>query len=219
MTRQRASHDSSANVAALYARITRATAPATQIEAGVAAFTTRAVEAMRAQPGYAGCDLLVDRGSGAVVVLTFWRDAEALQTSEHALSGLRDAAAAALGVAPPDPEHYEVALQDPAGTTDAGNWVEVATLQGDAGKIDTGLAYAATSLLPALQGQAGHRATVLLVSRERGDVVGCGVWDAKEDLDAAAHALAATSAAAADAFGASNPETHSFEVAFAELVA
>lgn len=58
--------------------------------------------------GFKGMTLMVDRGSGKMMALTFWESEDALRASEEAVKDARSRAAEQGGAGEPQVERYEV---------------------------------------------------------------------------------------------------------------
>ena len=93
----------------MHARVTRLEASADALDDMAAQFEQRTVPVLEGLDGYQGYMLLVDRGSGLAMAVTYWESQEDLQASEDAVTQERERAAQTAGAAsPPTVERYEV---------------------------------------------------------------------------------------------------------------
>jgi hypothetical protein len=98
----------------MYARVTRIESSADSHSEPAVQFGAETLPALQAQEGFVGAQLFIDRPSGALMVVTFWRDQAALEASEASAAGLRDTVAGLVGATdPPRIETYELALHWP----------------------------------------------------------------------------------------------------------
>lgn len=94
----------------MYARMTSLKGSPDDLDAGIATFRESVLPFVR-DDGGKGAILLVDRGTGDALGVTFWEDEQALQASEEAASAVRAQAARALGSAgEPTVSRYEVVV-------------------------------------------------------------------------------------------------------------
>lgn len=203
----------------MHARILRIKASPDKVDAGTENFKSQALPTVKAQDGYAGSRLLLDRQTGDGMIVTFWRDGETLRASEEALRSIRSEASTKFGTETPKPEHFEVAVQHRPQPTEKGNWVRVSTLNGDPAKVDDGIRHFESQVVPSVERLPGFRAAVLFVDRDSGGAIAITVWNSKAELEGSAQAAGPIRAAATQAIGATNPTVEAFEVEFAELLA
>ena len=204
----------------MHARVIRIKGRPERIDEGIDNFKQKAVPTVKAQDGYAGLRLLVNRDTGESVVVGFWQDEEALRRSGEALSDLRADASSRFGEESPTIEHYEAAIQHRPKPTEEGNWVRLSTLRGDPGKIDAGIRHFESEVIPAVERIDGFRGAILFVDRTTGQALVATVWDSKEHLERSASEAQPIRARAAEAIGATgSPQVESFQVEFAELLA
>src|SRR5579864_8135630 len=123
----------------MHTRVIRIKGDPEKVDEGVENFKSQAVPTARAQPGYAGMRLMVNRDTGDAIVVGFWQDEEALRRSGEALRELRADASSRFGAGTPTLSHYEAAIQHRPKPTEAGNWVRLSTLRGDVSKVDEGI--------------------------------------------------------------------------------
>ncbi len=71
-----------------------------------------ALKDLKPLEGHQGATLLVDRGSGKAVTITYWDTEDHLQASVEAANKLRQEASAAGGLSILDVAHYEVAMEE-----------------------------------------------------------------------------------------------------------
>lgn len=203
----------------MYARILRVAGDPAKTEDGIEAYRSRVAPALKEQDGYAGARLLINRETGAGMSVTFWQDERTLRASESALSGVRGDTMARFGADEPAAENYEVVVQHRPKPTEAGHFVRISSLDGDAAKVDDAIRHFETEVVPAVSRLAGSRAVVLMVDRATGKALVATVWGTKQDVEASADEAKAIAAKAIEVSGASGRQVESFEVAFAELLA
>jgi heme-degrading monooxygenase HmoA len=202
----------------MYARVIRIGGSPSKVDEGVDAFIDQAAPRAKAQDGYSGIRLLINRNSGQAMVVGFWRDQAALDASREGLRSLRDSQATIWGSGPPEIEEFEAAVQHRPKSTDKGNWARLTTLQGDPAKIDEGIKHFESVTIPGIEKLSGFRAAILFVNHENGRALVATVWDSKSELDSSAEAATPVRSAAAEVLGAGQPLVESFEVAYAELL-
>jgi heme-degrading monooxygenase HmoA len=71
-------------------------------------FRERVLPMLRQQAGLKGAHVLLDRAGGTLLGMTLWESEQAATAAMRALEPMRNERAAALGVAPPSVESYEV---------------------------------------------------------------------------------------------------------------
>jgi heme-degrading monooxygenase HmoA len=202
----------------MHARVLRLKGSAEKIDSGIENFKSRVAPALKEQNGYGGARLLVDRDSGAGVSITFWQDEGASQASFEALTSIRADASSRFGADAPETKVYEAVVQHRPQPTEAGNWVRLTTLSGDAAKVDDGIRHFESQVIPEMSKLQGFRGAVLFADRATGDAMAATVWDSKSDLDGSSSQAGPIRSAASEAMGAKDPRVESFEVAFAELL-
>ena len=84
-------------VAAKFIRVTALRITADQVAEGLRRLNESVLPQLRHQVGYEGLSVLIDRRTGATVVISRWPDRTALDRSDAAASPLRTEAAAAAG--------------------------------------------------------------------------------------------------------------------------
>lgn len=94
----------------MFARVARYEVPQDRLEQAVAAFGEAGKEVEHLD-GFAGGYVLVDHEDGRTMTLTLWENAAALESSERAARGARQAAADAAGGTVLSVEKFEVAHQ------------------------------------------------------------------------------------------------------------
>lgn len=203
----------------MHARVLRLTGSAAKIDDGIEAYKSRVAPALREQGGYAGARLIVNRDTGAAMSVTFWQDEKASRASFDALTSIRAEATSQFGAGTPESTVYEAAVQHRPRPTEAGNWVRLTTLSGDAAKVDEGIRHFESQVIPAMSALQGFRGAILLVDRSTGDAIAVTVWDSKGDLEASSSQAGPVRATAAAVMGASDLVVENYEVAFAELLA
>lgn len=84
-----------------------------QLDAGIKMFNETILPAMKPMKGFTGAQFLADRGSGKVVVTTYWDSEQALKDSEAKANDLRGTAAQQIGsTGTPLVERFEVVMVD-----------------------------------------------------------------------------------------------------------
>jgi heme-degrading monooxygenase HmoA len=203
----------------MHARVLRLTGSADKIDDGVEGYKSKVAPALREQDGYGGARLLINRETGAGVSITFWRDEDASRASFDALTSVRAEASSRFGSEPPESKVYEAVVQHRPQPTEAGNWVRLTTLNGDATKVEEGIGHFESTVIPAVSQLQGFRGAVLLVDRATGDALAATIWTGKSDLEASSSQVGPIRATASEVMGAGDPGVESYEVAFAELLA
>jgi heme-degrading monooxygenase HmoA len=208
-----------AEVAAVRARVLRLNGSPEKIDEGVAAYKSGVVPALMERDGYSGARLIVDRGTGAAMSISFWRDEQTSRASFEAMTSVRAAATSTFGAGTPEAKVYEAVVQHRPQPTEVGNWVRATALRGDPTTVDAGIRHFESQVSPAMSKLHGFRAAILLVDRATGEALAFTVWDSERDLEASSSQAGPVRATASEVMGASDPQVENYEVAFAELPA
>jgi len=103
-----------------YVRMTTVQADPSKIEEGLRFVREQGQATMRAQPGFEGLQVLIDRTSGKVISLSQWESEAAAQVAGSALSQTRAQAAQLTGAtAPASSDIFELAVNESASQTAA----------------------------------------------------------------------------------------------------
>jgi hypothetical protein len=86
------------------------------------------------------------------------------------------------------------------------------TVRGSAEKVDEGVKSVQERVFPILKECKGFRAQLLLVDRDKGEVIGISLWDTEEDMLASEDKIGGARQQTADAVNASAPEVRLFEL-------
>lgn len=98
----------------MFARVTDITAPADQLDAGIAGFTEQVLPAARGMQGFVRAYLLVDRESGRALSVTVWETEEAMRASEEAANQLRSSVTSDMGATTVSVGRFEIAVSEPS---------------------------------------------------------------------------------------------------------
>jgi heme-degrading monooxygenase HmoA len=91
------------------------------------------------------------------------------------------------------------------------------TVKGSSERIDDGARAVQERVFPILKESKGFRGQLLLLDRDKGEVVGISLWDTEEDMLATEDKVKDTRQQVSDTMGASAPpEMRMFELAFYE---
>jgi quinol monooxygenase YgiN len=97
----------------VYARVTTVQGSPGKEEEGIQQFRDEVLPVVKAAGGCKGALLLVDRHSGKGLGISLWEDKEAMDASEDAVKGPRQAATQAMGeTGTPTVDRYEVAVYE-----------------------------------------------------------------------------------------------------------
>jgi heme-degrading monooxygenase HmoA len=100
----------------VHARVVHFAGTGEGLERGIAAYREQVLPYVREVTGFRGHTLLVDRGSGRALSITFWADEDTLLEYEATAERFRTLLAETWRTPVTDLESYEVALLDFAGT-------------------------------------------------------------------------------------------------------
>ena len=100
----------------MFARVTRAQGQVDRLEEFVRNFREQAAPLVRAQPGFQGAYLLVDRQQGNVLAISLWESEQAMRQSEQAIGPRRMQPMQQLGGMPMVTQ-YEVDVLEGGGGT------------------------------------------------------------------------------------------------------
>lgn len=201
----------------MYARISRVQAPPERIGELIEAVKTKALPALRAMPGYAGCSAGVDRSSGDAQVISFWDSQQALEDSREKATGLRTSVTAGLATITSVKE-YEQLLMERFTPPSPPAFVRVTRCTFDTSKLDQLISDMRNEAVPAVRALNGARALVLAADRATGDGAVTSVWDSAANREASDSALDALRRRIFEAAGARQPEVSLYEVFLVEFV-
>ena len=201
----------------MHARVLRFKGEAAKVDAGIDAYVTRTVPALREQEGYRGARLFVDRDRGTTIAISLWQDHRTMRATFPRTSAVRAETIATFGADAPLPGNYEVAVQQQPRPVESGNWVRVTTVDGDPDRIDAGIRHFESVVVPSAEDIRGFRGAVLFVDRASGNSLAVTAWGARKDIEESAPTISPVRTTAVTVMGALEPRVEVFEVVFAEL--
>lgn len=203
---------------AMHLRVTRVHVSPDKINDATRHFESTIVPNVRKAPGNLGAVMLVNRQSGDGLGITYWESAKALGASEQVGIDSRTAAVKnvpAMQVI--NVERSEVMIMDRAASPKAGGFVRYTSATGEINKLDAGINFLRTKVVPVARMQKGFRALIASVDRQTGRSHVSSVWDTLADLEASEKAIAPLRQEAAKAAGFF-PETLKVEIFEAPVV-
>ena len=196
----------------MYLRATRVQVPPDKVKDAIHDFEANVAPAMRKIAGNLGAGLLINRQTGQSLAITYWDSARSLGSSEQTGVDTRTATARRVpGMQIVNVERAEVVIMDRAAEPKAGTMLRLTSGTGDTDKLDAGVDYVRTKVLPLQKAQKGYRSLVAAVDRQTGRAFVSTTWDTQADLDASEKAVSAARQEAVKATGLI-PETVTLEL-------
>jgi heme-degrading monooxygenase HmoA len=186
------------------------------VDAVVAHLQETAVPAIRAQKGYKGLSVSVDRAGGVVGTLSMWETEADRDASDSALAKLREDAAAKFAtdmkVESLEDQVFEMS-QPPA----VGGRLMVTRISMDPAKIDENIEFFKREVLPQIKAAPGFRTLRNMLNRQTGEGIVGSIWDDDQSRQAAADAAMARRAEA-NARGVNFGETSFREIVLVDMM-
>lgn len=201
----------------MFVRASRLHAAPGNIDALITQFTGDIAPKLKEIQGNTGAVLLVDRANGVGLALTYWRDRAALDASEAAATGLRTSAADTTGATVEDVQRGEILLMERNGAPQPGSFVRSVQFSADPSKIDAGVAYFRSNVLPAIKAADGLLAVICGADRDTGRAFVSTVWTTAEAREASMSGLAAARQDAVQRFGAGDATVENFESVYVDM--
>jgi heme-degrading monooxygenase HmoA len=195
----------------MYLRATRVQVPPDKVKDAIHDFETNIAAAVRKTPGNVGAALVVNRQTGEALGITYWDSARSLAASELTGTGRAGMARRISGMQIVNVERGEVVIMHRAAEPKVGTAVRLTSAAGDIDKLDAGVSFVRTKVLPISKAQKGYRATVGAVDRQSGRSFVSSTWDTMADLEASEKAISHLRQEAAKAAGLM-PETVKIEI-------
>ena len=153
------------------------------IDALVAHLQETAVPGLRAQKGYKGFSVSVDRAAGLVGTLSIWETEADRDASDSALAKLREDAQAkfASGMSVDSFEERVVEMVRPP---EAGTRLMVTRISMDPAKVDENLEAFKQEVLPQIKAAPGFRTLRNMMNAQGEGIVG-SIWDDEQSMQAA----------------------------------
>jgi hypothetical protein len=164
-------------------------------------------------PGAKRFLMLIDRGGGTSLGITFFESEEAIRAAEPIFERMGDEVPEELRGRRTSVETYEVAIDDIA---DGARAARLSSLEGSPGGIDEGISFIKEKILPEAADLTGWRGILTLVDRQTGRAKTITFWDGAESLSASEARADELRAQAADAMGDTIAGVERYEVALHE---
>jgi hypothetical protein len=164
-------------------------------------------------PGAKRFLMLVDRGGGTSLGITFFDSEESIRTAEPIFEKLGDEVPEELRGRRTSVETYEVVIDDIA---DGARAARVSSLEGSPGGIEDGISFIKEKIIPEAADITGWRGILTLVNRQTGNAKSITFWDGPESLSASEARADELRAQAADAMGDKITGVARYEVALLE---
>jgi quinol monooxygenase YgiN len=200
----------------MYARSTTIQAQPSSIDAGIAHMRDSVMPALEEMDGCVGMSLLIDRTSGRCIATSSWESEEAMRASEESIRPLRDRAAELFGGSA-QVEEWEIAGMHREHRAGEGACVRATWVKVDPDRIDGGIDFYKTTILPALDQLDGFCSGSLLVDRASGRGVAAATFDNTEALERNKDALDTIKATGSQEANAEVLDQCDFELAVAHL--
>jgi heme-degrading monooxygenase HmoA len=172
--------------------------------------------ALKDMAGCIGVSLLVNRQSGRCIVTSAWETGEAMRASAERVTPIRDRAAEMFaGTANIDQWEIAALHRDhhaPDGAGVLATWVKVPP-----DRVDQGIEYYKSSVLPQLEGLDGFCSASLLVDRTSGRAVSSTTFDSMDAMQRNRDQITALKATSMPEARAEELDESAFELAVAHL--
>ncbi len=200
----------------MYARSTTIQAQPSSIDAGIALVRDEVMPALQGMEGCIGVSLLVDRQSGRCIATSAWETEDAMRASGERVTPIRDRAAEMFaGTA--DVSQWEIAAMHRDHRSAEGACVRTTWIKVPPDRVDQGIEYYKSSVLPQLEGLDGFCSASLLVDRASGRGVSSTTFDSLDAMERNRDQIAALKAASMPEAGAEELDDCEFELALAHL--
>ena len=200
----------------MYARSTTIQARPSSIDAGIAHMRDSVMPALEEMDGCVGMSLLAERTSGRCIATSSWESEEAMRASEESIRPLRDRAAELFGGSA-QVEEWEIAAMHREHRAGEGACVRATWVKVDPDRIDGGIDFYKTTILPALDQLEGFCSGSLLIDRASGRGVAAATFDNAEALERNKDALDTIKATGSQEANAEVLDQCDFELAVAHL--
>lgn len=174
------------------------------VDAVVAHLQETAVPAIRAQKGYKGFSVSVDRAGGVVGTLSMWETQADRDASDSALAKLREDAAAKFA-ADMKVDSLEDQVLEMSQPPTVGGRLMVTRISMDPSTIDENMEHFTREILPQIKAAPGFRSFRSMLNRQTGEGMVGSIWDDDQSRQAAI-----------DAAMARRPEANARGVTFGE---
>jgi len=201
----------------MFIRVTWAQSSPDRIEEQIASYPQQMATGLGSLQGYMGASLLIDRGTGAGVSVSYWESAESMQASEEAGATLRSQVTATNGAQIREIDRFELVVEERIAPPRANTYVRVNDLQGSPAKVDDLANLVRGDAMSVLKAQSGFRAVLMGANRQTGRMVVASVWETATDREASMAALQELRQQAPQVAGAETMKTELYESAFAEV--
>lgn len=200
----------------MYARSTTIQAQPSSIDAAIAHMRDSVMPALEDIAGCVGFSLMVDRTSGRCIATSSWESEEAMRASEESVRPIRDRAAGLFGDRA-QVEEWEIAAMHREHRAGEGACARATWVKVDPNRIDEGIDFYRTTLVPALEELEGFCSASLLVDRATGRAVAAATFDNAEALERNKEPLDRIRATGSQEANAEILDQCDFELALAHL--
>lgn len=200
----------------MYARSTTVIAQSLPLDAGVAHIRDETMPALQQIDGCVGVSLLVDRQTGRCIATSSWETEEAMHASAELVRPIRDRAAMTFGGSPTI-EEWDIAVLHRDHHTHAGSCVRATWVKVPPERMDEGIEYYKSSVLPQLEGLDGFSSASLMVDRASGRAVSCATFDSQAAMERNRDRAAELKTQSMRDAGADELDECEFELALAHL--
>lgn len=166
----------------MYARSTTVIAQSSPLDEGIAHIRDETMPALQQIDGCVGVSLLVDRQTGRCIATSSWETEEAMHASAEHVRPIRDRAAMTFGGSPTI-EEWDIAVLHRDHHTHAGSCVRATWVKVPPERMDEGIEYYKSSVLPQIEGLDGFSSASLMVDRASGRAVSCATFDSREAME------------------------------------
>lgn len=155
------------------------------VDGFVAGMQETALPALRAQRGYKGLSISVDRSSGSVGTMTIWETEADRDASDSALAKLREDAGAQFA-SDMKVETFEERVVEISKPPTVGSRLMVTRVSMDSAKVDEIIEAFRREVVPQIKAAPGFRTLRDMMNPQTGEGIVGTVWDDEQSMQAAA---------------------------------
>jgi len=120
----------------MHIRIVRLEADPSRRDQHLQEWTTKVLPALKTQPGYKGVTLLQKRETGEIISGSYFESEQAMKDAGGNVLPIAQKMLETTGGKIVSNDEYEVAVFERLQPVEAGNWVRLTTIEGDASRIE-----------------------------------------------------------------------------------
>ena len=168
----------------MYARSTSVQGDPARIDDGIRYVREEVTPAVTGMEGCIGLSMLVDRGTGRVIVTTSWTSEDEMRATDINVASLRSRAAEIMASDEPQVRQWEIAVMHREHDAREGSWCRVTWLTCPPADVESTLDFFRDTVMPRMEAVVGFGSASLWVDGATGQCCATARFDSREDLDA-----------------------------------